>query len=76
MIQSTLQSWPWHAFGRTALAVTLALVLGLWAWNTLAQPFGAPELQFRHALAGGVLLGLARATLTHGRPRRHHALPT
>jgi len=75
MIHSALQSRPWRAFGRATLALTLALVLGLWAWNTLAQPFGAPELQFRHALAAGVLLGLARATLTHGRSRRHDALP-
>lgn len=45
------------------LAACLALVViaatGLWSWNTLAELFGAPEAQFRHAVAALALLAVA-----------------
>jgi hypothetical protein len=31
-------------------------ILALWAWNLLSDPFGLPLLQYRHVLAGCILL--------------------
>ena len=39
--------------------VFLALVIGLWSWNTLADLFGGPHAQFKHAIA---VMGLALLT--------------
>jgi hypothetical protein len=55
-----------------ALALSLASIAGLWAWNTLAGLFGGPSAGFVHALAALVLLAIVRAAFT-GR-RRHRAL--
>ena len=45
------------------LAACLALVViaatGLWSWNTLAALFGAPEAQFRPAVAALALFAIA-----------------
>lgn len=52
--------------------ITLAAiaVVGLWSWNTLAQLFGAPEAQLRHAVAVLALLAAVRFAV----PRRHMAV--
>lgn len=59
---------------RHVLAATLAIaaiaVIGLWSWNTLAELFGAPQAQFRHAVAALVLI----TTLRLATRRRHPAL--
>jgi hypothetical protein len=54
------------AFAATVVAV-------LWSWNTLAPLFGAPEAQFRHAVAALVLIATLRVLTTHRRAtlRRH-----
>jgi len=48
---------------RRLLAACLALIIiaatGLWSWNTLAALFGAPEAQFRHAVAALALFAIA-----------------
>jgi len=41
------------------LAFALIAATGLWSWNTLADMFGAPEAQFRHAVAALALLAIA-----------------
>jgi hypothetical protein len=64
----------WRAIAHAALALILATILGLWAWNTLAPPFGAPELEFRHALAAAILLSLIRTAALPGRRWNRHAL--
>ena len=48
----------------------LASVGGLWAWNTLADMFVLPEAQYRHALAGMLLLSILRLGLGAA-PRNH-----
>ena len=51
-----------------AVGVFLALtVMGLWSWNTLADLFGGPQAQYKHALAAVVLLATLRIALV----RRH-----
>ncbi len=52
------------------LAIVAIAVAGLWSWNTLAELFGAPEAQFRHAVAVLVLLATLRLVM----PRRHGAI--
>jgi hypothetical protein len=64
----------WRPIAHSALALALATILGLWAWNTLAQPFGGPELEFRHALAAAILLSLIRSAVPTGRRWKRHAL--
>ena len=49
------------------LAFAAIITIGLWSWNTLAELFGAPEAQFKHAVAAIALLTLLRYSL---RPRR------
>ena len=51
------------------LAIAVIMVAGLWSWNTLAELFGAPEAQFRHAIAVLVLLAALPLLI----PRRHGA---
>jgi len=51
------------------LAFAAIAVIGLWSWNTLAELFGAPEAQFRHAVAALVLIITLRLTTR----RRHPA---
>ena len=51
------------------LAFTAIVVIGLWSWNTLAELFGAPEAQFRHAVAAAALI----TTLRLATRRRHSA---
>ncbi len=41
-------------------------VLGMWSWNTLADLFSGPEMQYKHALAALVLLGLINWVFSHG----------
>ena len=53
--------------------ITIVAVIGLWSWNTLAELFGAPQAQFRHALAALALLLLLRlATRRRYATIRHH----
>lgn len=49
------------------LAFAAIAVIGLWSWNTLAELFGAPEAQFRHAVAAAALI----STLRLATRRRH-----
>jgi len=47
----------------TLIAVGVFLtvtVTGLWSWNTLAELFGGPQAQYKHALAATVLLIILR----------------
>jgi hypothetical protein len=53
-----------------ALAIFAIAVAGLWSWNTLAELSGAPEAQFRHAIAVLVFLATLRLVLHH----RHGAI--
>jgi len=41
------------------LAFAVMAATGLWSWNTLADLFGTPEAQFRHAVALLALLAVA-----------------
>lgn len=51
-----------------ALLACLAIaVIGLWSWNTLAELFGAPEVQLRHAVATLALFVLCRFPLRRRR---------
>ena len=57
-------------FHRLLIALALGFVLTVivqWAWNTVAPLFGGPTVEFRHTLAGLVLLAVATAVL---QPRR------
>ena len=58
----------------TAIA-TVCFVGVLWAWNTLAALFGAPEAEARHVLAVLILAIVLRVLLgrRHGRRRQVHA---
>lgn len=48
----------------TALAIGFTLtVIVQWSWNTVAPLFGGPSLQFRHTLAGLLLLVVVTAAL-------------
>jgi hypothetical protein len=49
------------------LAFALIAATGLWSWNTLADLFGAPEAQFRHALAALALLAILRLAIRRRR---------
>jgi heme A synthase len=51
------------------LAFAAVAVIGLWSWNTLAELFGAPQAQFRHAVAALALI----TTLRLASLRRHPA---
>lgn len=51
--------------------VVLAIPLTLWSWNTLAELFGLPTAQIRHALAAGFLLLAVRWLLFPGRFGSH-----
>ena len=51
--------------------VLLALVAGLWSWNTLADLFGLPSAGFKHVLAAGILMWCLRWLLI---PNRHSRL--
>ena len=58
--------------------ITLAAiaVTGLWSWNALAELFGAPEAQFRHAVAAIALIATLRIALSRRRMAvRHHRRP-
>lgn len=44
--------------------VLLAMVLGLWSWNTLAELFGGPHAQFKHVLAVTVLVLVSKWILS------------
>lgn len=54
------------------LACAAIAIVGLWSWNTLAELFGAPEAQFRHAVAALTLFALSRGWLRARRWRRAH----
>jgi predicted benzoate:H+ symporter BenE len=57
------------------LAFAAIAVIGLWSWNTLAELFGAPEAQFKHAIAALALITTLRLALLRRHPafrRRRH----
>lgn len=51
-----------HLVFAIAFAVAGAIAV-LWSWNTIAELFGGPAMQFKHALAVLLLLGTARVAL-------------
>jgi len=56
-----------HRIGRVNLAISLAAIGVLWAWNrSVGELFGAPTLQFKHALALALLLVLAGWLVRNG----------
>jgi predicted benzoate:H+ symporter BenE len=58
------------------ITLTAIAVMGLWSWNTLAELFGAPEAQLRHAVAALALLATLRLALSQRRTAvRHHRRP-
>jgi len=48
--------------------VLLAMVFGLWSWNTLAELFGGPHAQFKHVLAVTTLV-LVSKWIIAGHPK-------
>ena len=58
--------------------ITLAAIVmtGLWSWNTLADLFGAPQAQLKHAVAALALLAALRFVPPprQARFRRRHRL--
>jgi hypothetical protein len=49
------------------LAVLVGTVVMLWAWNTLAVGlFGAPVMEWYHALAATVLIGIIGGAFSRG----------
>ena len=60
---------------RHAVSAIVILAIGsaalLWAWNTLAELFGAPAADFRHALAFLVAAATVRV-LASGRRNGYH----
>ena len=57
------------------LAIAAIAVIGLWSWNTLAELFGAPEAQFKHAIAALALITALRLATRRRHPafrRRRH----
>ena len=49
------------------LALAAIVATALWSWNTLADLFGAPEVQFRHALATLALFAILRLAIRRRR---------
>ena len=57
-----------------AVLSVLSMILGLWAWNTLADLFNLPEAQVKHVIAATAIVLLLRWLLVPGRiPRPGHA---
>lgn len=54
-----------------ALAL-LAIVTVMWSWNTISGLFDGPLMQAKHAVAGLLLLVLARTICRRGSPRHRH----
>lgn len=57
------------------LAFAAIAIVGLWSWNTLAELFGAPEAQFKHAVAAMALIMTPRLATRRRHPavrRRRH----
>ena len=54
------------------ITLTAIAVMGLWSWNTLAELLGAPEAQFRHAVAALALLVTLRLALSQRRTAVRH----
>jgi len=42
---------PFRNIAILAIALAASTVVALWTWNTLAEPFGGPEIAWRHAAA-------------------------
>jgi hypothetical protein len=51
------------------MLVLLASVMGLWAWNTLAELFSGPQAQYKHVLALLVVLAMVKWGLFHDRTK-------
>lgn len=54
----------WLAAAVAFLAVSVVL---LWSWNTLAEVFSGPAIQYKHALAAAGMLAALRWALAGGR---------
>lgn len=52
----------------------LLAVIGIWAFNALAELFGGPQAQFKHAIAVAALLFVLKARGLHNRQWRHSRL--
>ena len=52
----------WHHIAIACLASLVVLFFGgvllHWSWNTLAELFGSPSIQFKHAIAGELLVAV------------------
>jgi hypothetical protein len=64
----------WKTAGWAVLALIAASVAVLWSWNTLAGDlFALPEMQFRHAFALVLLIGILGTVFSFASRRRGHA---
>jgi hypothetical protein len=58
-----MQKLNYKAFLIVFCVILLALVIGLWSWNTLAELFDWQQAQLKHAVAALALLLIARSIL-------------
>jgi hypothetical protein len=62
------------------LALAAIVATALWSWNTLADLFGVPEMQFRYALAALALLAVVHRLVVPAHrcrwQRSRHGCPT
>ncbi len=59
-----MKHFDWkHGFAAIAATALICIAL-LWSWNTVAELFGAPAADLRHAVAILVLAWIARALVT------------
>ncbi len=62
----------YHRFKHVALATTVFLVGSvalLWTWNTLAELFNGPGVEYRHAVAAVIVATMLRGLFSHRRRR-------
>jgi len=52
----------WHPIAIAVFAAFIILLFGgvllHWSWNTLAEPFGLATIQFKHAIAGELMIAV------------------
>jgi hypothetical protein len=56
-----------------AIAALIVSATAMWSWNTVAELFGAPTAEFKHIVAMGLILAIARWTLSPARNHRRQA---
>jgi hypothetical protein len=69
MISSYIKHYQWRSWVIGIGWILLASVLGLWAFNTVADLAGIPAVQYRHAVAAITLLFILRWFTTGRRYR-------